>query len=152
MKILLETIDPVRKAERILAKKQRVANRVAKEQTEDRAPLPESNKKLVGRPSQCVAKQAARPIPATHRNARAIAAEVKHRVNVRDHGQCQHVYSDGRQCESHTFLEVHHRIPVSRGGPGTLDNLVTLCSAHHKHLHHKQVHSETKPILPVRDR
>jgi hypothetical protein len=38
-------------------------------------------------------------------------------------------------CRNATFLDLHHIQPRSEGGSHSADNLVTLCSAHHRALH-----------------
>jgi hypothetical protein len=38
-------------------------------------------------------------------------------------------------CRNATFLDLHHILPRSEGGSHSADNLVTLCSAHHRALH-----------------
>jgi hypothetical protein len=38
-------------------------------------------------------------------------------------------------CRNATFLDLHHIRPRSEGGSHSADNLVTLCSAHHRALH-----------------
>lgn len=38
-------------------------------------------------------------------------------------------------CGNRTFLEVHHIVPRSEGGADVAENLVTLCSAHHRAQH-----------------
>lgn len=38
-------------------------------------------------------------------------------------------------CESKRFLHAHHIVHWSRGGPTDLDNLVLVCTFHHKLLH-----------------
>jgi 5-methylcytosine-specific restriction endonuclease McrA len=70
-------------------------------------------------------------------NPRVIPARIKHEVFLRDKGQCQHREPDGRPCMNNTFLHLHHIKPVSDGGQSILENLITLCSAHHKHVHSK---------------
>jgi len=49
---------------------------------------------------------------------------------IRDGFRCQ---ADG--CHNTHFLEVHHKIPRSRGGTNAPDNLITLCSACHRQAH-----------------
>ncbi len=46
-------------------------------------------------------------------------------VKLRDGHRC-------RQCSSTVNLEVHHIIPVSRGGQTAMFNLKTLCEACHR--------------------
>ena len=58
-----------------------------------------------------------------------------HEVVSRDQSQCTFRYPDGTRCPNRRYLELHHRIPVARGGPNTADNLTTLCSGHHRALH-----------------
>ena len=63
-----------------------------------------------------------------------IPAEVKHAVHLRDQGQCAFHFK-GKRCEGRRFLQIHHKIPVSKGGKNTLENLMTLCSSHHSLVH-----------------
>ena len=63
-----------------------------------------------------------------------IPAEVKHAVNLRDQGQCTFHFKRKR-CEGKRFLHIHHRIPVSKGGKNTMENLMTLCFRHHTLVH-----------------
>jgi 5-methylcytosine-specific restriction endonuclease McrA len=53
-------------------------------------------------------------------------------VLKRDLNICQVCYSSGSYFNS---LHVHHRIPLSRGGNNTIDNLITLCEKCHKKAH-----------------
>lgn len=45
-------------------------------------------------------------------------------------------------CRNATFLDLHHLRPRSEGGSHTPENLVTVCSAHHRALHRGELHSE----------
>jgi hypothetical protein len=65
---------------------------------------------------------------------RSLAAQTKHQVNLRDQGQCTHI-QDGRRCENKKWVETHHQIPLSKGGTNDLNNLRTLCWAHHRMQH-----------------
>ncbi|HEU4576699.1 MAG TPA: HNH endonuclease signature motif containing protein [Polyangiaceae bacterium] len=44
-------------------------------------------------------------------------------------------------CRNATFLDLHHIQPRSEGGSHSADNLVTLCSAHHRALHRGELRS-----------
>jgi 5-methylcytosine-specific restriction endonuclease McrA len=68
-------------------------------------------------------------------NPRIIPARIKHEVFLRDQGQCQQKEPDGKPCQNKTFLHLHHIKPVSEGGETTLENLITICSAHHRYIH-----------------
>jgi 5-methylcytosine-specific restriction protein A len=57
-----------------------------------------------------------------------VPAKLKHQVVLRDNGQCQ-------KCSDKRFTEIHHVIPVARGGTNDIANLKTLCAAHHKMEH-----------------
>ena len=57
--------------------------------------------------------------------------EARAEVLLRDGWQCQ-LASQGNCSQP---LEVHHKLPRSRGGKHDLDNLVTLCSKHHRWVH-----------------
>ncbi len=62
-------------------------------------------------------------------------AWVKHLVHQRSHSQCMAILPTGQRCESRRFLEIHHKQPLSRGGSNHPDNLILLCSGHHKANH-----------------
>ncbi len=64
-----------------------------------------------------------------------IPRSIQHRVNLRDERRCTQILPDGARCNQARWIEIHHRVPVSEGGGNTLDNLTTLCSAHHRYEH-----------------
>jgi 5-methylcytosine-specific restriction protein A len=64
-----------------------------------------------------------------------IPAAILHRVRLRDQQRCRFVLHDGTRCNQSRWVEIHHRIPLSQGGTHTFDNLITLCSSHHKYAH-----------------
>ena len=64
-----------------------------------------------------------------------LPALVKHAVNRRDRGVCQAVLADGSKCGSAQWIHFHHVKPKSEGGADDPENLVTLCSAHHRQWH-----------------
>jgi 5-methylcytosine-specific restriction endonuclease McrA len=71
--------------------------------------------------------------PVAHKT---VPAHIKYQVIQRDHGQCTHRTGD-RRCESRRWLDVHHVHHRADGGDNSLENLITLCSAHHKMQHHE---------------
>lgn len=66
-----------------------------------------------------------------------IPAAVRHRVYLRDQGQCTHRDSDGRRCGNRRWIDLHHILPRREDGPNTAENLTTLCSSHHRFEHGK---------------
>lgn len=66
----------------------------------------------------------------------AIPAETKHQIWARDQGQCR-FHRQGKRCESRRYLEIHHKVPVFQGGNNSLENLVLICSEHHKAIHQR---------------
>ena len=62
--------------------------------------------------------------------SRHIPAAVERAVWVRDEGQCAFVADTGRRCEERKFLEFHHRVPWTAGGPPTPANISLRCRAH----------------------
>ncbi len=64
-----------------------------------------------------------------------VPAAIRHQVNLRDQRRCAHIQPDGIRCNQARWIEIHHKIPVSQGGLNTVDNLITLCSTHHKFAH-----------------
>ena len=61
---------------------------------------------------------------------KTIPPRVRTAVLHRDRHQCQ-----VPDCTNRLYLDVHHIIPRSQGGLHTEDNLVCLCSSHHRLLH-----------------
>jgi 5-methylcytosine-specific restriction endonuclease McrA len=64
-----------------------------------------------------------------------IASSIKHQVNLRDQRRCTHLLPNGARCNQSRFVEIHHKVPVNQGGSNELQNLTTLCSAHHQLIH-----------------
>lgn len=71
----------------------------------------------------------------TNFRRRSRPAAVDRKVLLRDEGQCTQTDSNGRRCDQRRWLQVHHIQLVSEGGTDSLDNLTTLCSAHHRMKH-----------------
>jgi hypothetical protein len=61
-------------------------------------------------------------------------------VQQRDGGRCR-----VPGCRHATFVDVHHLELRSEGGTEELDNLLTLCAAHHRALHRGRLHIEGTP-------
>ncbi len=72
---------------------------------------------------------------ARRKRRRALNARVVHALNLRDQRRCQHRMPNGSLCNETRWLQVHHRVEVCNGGTDHLDNLVTLCNAHHSMRH-----------------
>jgi hypothetical protein len=60
---------------------------------------------------------------------------LKHSVHQRDRGQCQFKLPSGKSCGAKQWIHLHHIEPKSRGGADTPENLITLCSTHHRLVH-----------------
>ena len=65
----------------------------------------------------------------------ALRARENHQINLRDRGECQLELPDGRICREAAWVEHHHIVGVAEGGSNELENLITLCSRHHKIVH-----------------
>src|SRR5690606_29401665 len=61
-------------------------------------------------------------VPGHDRRRKPLGASIKHRVFLKYKGQCGHLNHSGKACSSKQFLEIHHKIPVSRGGSNDVDN------------------------------
>ncbi len=106
----------------------------AKRQTV-RKPVPK-NAALTGAPiSPTTPKCPTTPVNALGARRVRVPAAVLHQVRLRDQGRCTQILSSGRRCNHRRWIETHHKVPVSQGGPDTLENLVTLCNAHHRAAH-----------------
>jgi hypothetical protein len=64
-----------------------------------------------------------------------LSSSIKNAVFLRDQGQCTFMNADGVRCACRRWLDVHHVVRMSLGGTNDLDNLRTLCSAHHRMVH-----------------
>lgn len=53
----------------------------------------------------------------------------------RDEYKCRNVKSTGRECLNNLHLQVHHIVPLSKGGRTVGSNLITLCEDCHKERH-----------------
>lgn len=78
-----------------------------------------------------------RPNP-TVQSGKTVSSLRKHQVVARDEGRCAHI-ENGQRCENRRWMEVHHIQPRCEGGDHSLDNLTTLCSAHHRLVHAKKI-------------
>ncbi|MBI4406038.1 MAG: HNH endonuclease [Deltaproteobacteria bacterium] len=62
-------------------------------------------------------------------------AQIKHGVMLRDQGQCTHTDALGVRCSQKRWVDLHHLKPLAKGGENSVDNLTTLCRAHHRFQH-----------------
>jgi 5-methylcytosine-specific restriction endonuclease McrA len=115
--VFLERKDPVKRAERITQKKL-----VAKSQSTSLSNVTPPVQKAAA-----VAKQYRAPIPAS----------IRHQVSLRDRGECQGRTPQGTRCGCKQWTEIHHIRPVALGGSNDLENLLTLCSNHHRLVHQR---------------
>ena len=56
---------------------------------------------------------------------------------VRKHPLCERCLSEGRYVAAE---EVHHIVPVSKGGTNAEENLMSLCRSCHQKIHHNELH------------
>jgi 5-methylcytosine-specific restriction endonuclease McrA len=74
--------------------------------------------------------QAVRDRAHNQRRGPAANTSIRNKIKARDGYRC-------RLCGSSVQLEVHHVVPISRGGhPTDENNLVTLCHQCHLAMHH----------------
>ncbi len=64
------------------------------------------------------------------RNSRTVPGWLRRLVHHRDGGTC--VFHG---CDNTNWLQVHHIVHWSKGGPTDLDNLILLCGFHHRFVH-----------------
>lgn len=124
----LKRHDPVQKAQRQKVKKGLIGPHSIKPTASLRKPVSIQAKR------QATPKKYRTPIPAS----------ILHAVHLRDQRKCAHVNMKGERCDQTRFLEIHHRLPIKAGGDDSFENLITLCSAHHRYLHNmKQVNKNS---------
>ena len=124
---LIKLHDPVKKAQRFLDNKV-LTQRVLNHSLLDNKIL--HQRILDPKVPQAILRSEFVPV---HR--RRTRKDVLHQVNMRDRAQCTYCYPSGERCTDRRFLQVHHRVPVSRGGSDSIENLQTLCSNHHRFQH-----------------
>jgi hypothetical protein len=61
-----------------------------------------------------------------------VTRAARRKVFERDGEQCAYVDADGNRCSGRAFLELEHRDPRARGGPGTEENTCVYCRAHNQ--------------------
>ncbi len=70
-----------------------------------------------------------------HKNPRYISAQLKQRIFKRDNYQCTYTHLQTKhRCESKHLLQIDHRVPISKGGKTTEENLRLLCQQHHRYV------------------
>ncbi len=129
----LEKHDPVRRAERITAKKAERGTATAKQATSEQATSEQATaEQVTAKPSKAAVQPVSRhvkPDPTTQR--KPIPALILHQLNLRDSGRCTYKDIQGNRCDVRRWLERHHLNPVAKGGTNSLENLTTLCNRHH---------------------
>lgn len=65
----------------------------------------------------------------------AIPAKIKHQIIARDRGRCTYVDHNGKRCQQERWIALHHVQPLSLGGQHEENNLISLCSFHHRLIH-----------------
>jgi len=116
----IEREDPVKKAERALAK---------------RAAAAESGPASSERSERTESVRSARSRNSAHSKRKPLTARELHTVNARDGRRCTFIDASGNRCPNERWLHVHHLQSVARGGTNEPANLITLCAAHHRLVH-----------------
>jgi 5-methylcytosine-specific restriction protein A len=76
---------------------------------------------------------------------------VRQAVLYRAAGRCEYCGETGfRMTDGSIYLESHHVIPLSEGGPDTTSNVVALCPNHHREAHHGADHLRMREKLKRR--
>ena len=136
-----QTLALLKRAQEILAQKNRAHIDVAQaleavleEFVKRHDPMKKSERALMRKPVAQI--QTTKKLHVLRRVP--LNATLKHQVTHRDQNQCAHIGRDGVRCQAKQWLDVHHIKEVSQGGTNELQNLKTLCSAHHKFMHDRQ--------------
>jgi hypothetical protein len=134
MQSYCEKEDPVRKAERAMTQAmKRAVKRAATRSLNQMA-----TSEMTGEVDQSLPASLESSAPSRSRYRISL---IEHEVNLRDEGRCTHIEKTGERCEERRWLEKHHLIPFAEGGEHSAENLVTLCSAHHRMRHRAQGHA-----------
>ncbi len=135
VKCFLKHNDPVEKAERVIAKRSRSFQQAQRAQSIQKSHQPQFNSEIpesMRHPPRGVREDSKLRQGAKRK---AISAAVRHAVFARDNGECQARMPTGEKCSQRRWIDLHHKKRRSMGGSDTVENLVTLCSKHHRMLH-----------------
>lgn len=117
--------DPVEKAKRVEARRQRRSNLVSPART-------------AGEGSEVSTDDSSSDGRLALSRSRYVPSRVVHAVNLRDGGKCTFVDRRGKRCSSKRWIQRHHKEHFTYGGEHTAENLQTLCWAHHCMEHRQQ--------------
>jgi len=136
----IEREDPVKKAERALAKRVAAATAESGPASSERSEQTESVRSgSVRSESDCSesvrAKSRTPSRNSVHPKRKPLTAHELHTVNARDGRRCTFIDAQGNRCPNERWLHIHHLQSVARGGTNTPENLITLCSRHHQLVH-----------------
>jgi len=131
----IEREDPVKKAERDLAKRAAAASAESGSASSERSERAESERSESDCSELVRAKSRVRSRKSTPNKRKPLAAHQLHTVNARDGRRCTFIDANGNRCPNERWLHVHHIQSVARGGINTPENLITLCSRHHQLVH-----------------
>ena len=124
--IVLNKIDPQRKAERARLKSRPSLNQDPPSSPQPSVPPAE--------PAENRAPSSAQAQKKTSTQREHISAKVEHTVWQRDQGQCTFVDpKTGRRCSSRYCLQMDHIRPLCHGGNSDASNLRLLCFHHHRY-------------------
>jgi hypothetical protein len=142
-----ETLELLARAKELLTKKEsktenEILHCVLEEWLERHDPVRKAARATKKKKESCASKAAAEPVvqsqpqPAQKPYGRIpLTAEQRHAVNHRDAGQCTALHENGERCEHTKWIDIHHIVPVSKGGSNDPSNLRTLCWFHHDLIH-----------------
>ena len=75
-----------------------------------------------------------------------LTERMKEAIKTRDGNVCQ---QSGCGCNNRSKLEVHHIMPVSKGGDNSPGNLITLCKRHNQEISNNWIPVALNPIRPM---
>ena len=133
--------DPVLKAKRVQARNAGRKMEAVRAETEPIDPVsdPARDSRHFARDAETAdtAHQAAVQKESSALNNRYIPAAFRHKLALRDLGKCSFVDRHGKRCNSGRWVQKHHVHHFAEGGSHDVENLETLCWAHHvmKHRH-----------------
>ncbi len=130
-----EVYDQVKRVQDLLSQKKRRSVKI-EEAISEMAALDRNKHDPNERANRLLCPDKVKPVKITEGRV-ALPAWVKHTVHQKYQSQCATLLPNGQRCPERRFLEIHHRTPLSQGGSNHPDNLIMLCSGHHKANHLK---------------